>query len=357
LYISIYLRSTKNSDPELKKILIIPQLTRIGDIVCSTPVFRSIKIKYPKSHIAVLVSKKAAGIIRNNTRIDEVILYEDYSFWQLIRKIRKEAFGWSFSLSATSVSTLIVLWGLVRTRVKTTRLNRPITELITDWMNNYKLLYKDHTYLPRHHLNLLSCIDIKDPDEVKEIFTSPINERKTDKFLNKHNISNTDTLVGISITAGNKIKEWGDKNFFKLAQKIVEKYNAKVIFIGSPSDKKRIKVLLGADSNTSFIEATDFSVEELPSLFKKLNLFIAVDTGPIYIAHALGVPLINIIGPVDPSEQPPNDKKSMQILPREGIPPSSFVFKKRGSPKDIKNAIDSIGVDKVFSVVDKLLSI
>ena len=37
---------------------------------------------------------------------------------------------------------------------------------------------------------------------------------------------------------------------------------------------------------------------EMPSVIKRLNLYIAVDSGPIYVAHALGVPVIDIDGEI-----------------------------------------------------------
>ncbi len=356
LYLSIFLRGARGGNPNKPKIFIVPQLTRVGDIVCSTPVFRAVKEKYPGSYVAVLVSNKAIGIIKNNPYIDELIVYEDYSFFQLIKKIRNASFDWSFSLSATSMSTFFSVWGLIINRVKTTRINPPLTELVTDWMNNYKLLYRNHTYLPAHHLELLSFIDVKNPKEIKEVFTTSGGD-KVNKFLKKNNISSTDKLVGVSITAGNKVKEWGDRKFYKLAQQIQEKYKAKIVFIGALSDEKRISGLLSSGLADSFCSATNFSLEELPSFIKKLDLFISVDTGPMHIAHALGVPLVDIIGPVDPVELTPQNKTSIIIKPDSSISPSVFAFKKAGSDEDIESALNSISIEKVFSAVDKLLSI
>ncbi len=355
LYAFISNKKNMKQNTGTTRVLFIPQLTRVGDLVCSTPVFRAVKVAYPESYVAVLVSCKVAGIIKHNTHIDEVIIYEDYSFLQLIKKIRKSNFNWSFSLSATSTSTLISLWGLIENRVKTTRLNRPITELATDWMNTQRLPYKDHTYLPRQHLNLLGFMGIENPKEIKEVVTTNRGDEKTKEFLDNSGVSSENILVGIGVSAGNKIKEWGDEKFLKLAERLALKHNAMIVFIGSLDDEERINKLLKKSPKNTFLKATSFSLEELPSLFKRLNLFIAVDTGLIYIAHALGVPLVDIIGPVDPREQPPQDQKSLQVLPSGDMSPSSFVFKKRGEMSDIKNAIESIGIEKVLTAANSLL--
>lgn len=336
------------------KILLLPQFTRIGDIVCSTPVIYNIKKSYPNSHLAVLVSKKAVGIIKNNPRIDEIIILEDYNFIQLIRKLRSEKFNYSINLSATSVNTCITLWSLISNRIKTIVETPPITERLTDWMSNHRLIYRNHTYLPQHHINLLKFMGINNPEDKKEVWTTEQTELKANNWRN--NFPSHFKIIGISISAGNKIKELGDHKFKTLINKLLLNNNYAVAIIGSKADIPRIDNLIKEINNERCFKATDFNLEELPSLMKKFNLYIAVDTGPIYIAHAVGTPLIDIIGPVDPLEQPPQDSKSIRVLARNNVSPSSFVFKRRGSSELIKSALDNTNIDDIYDSAIKLLA-
>jgi ADP-heptose:LPS heptosyltransferase len=337
-----------------KRILVLPQLSRIGDIVCSTGVFYNIKKSYPDSYVFVLVSKKAFGIIKNNKKIDGFIIYEDYSFFGLIKKIKSENFNYSINLTATSINTCLTLWSCIENRIKTIVENPPITERLTDCMSNHRLLYKNHTYLPLHHIKLLNFIGINNPEDKKEIWLSETANIKADNFVKS--LPPHKKIIGISITAGNKIKELGDERFEKLINKLLENEENIVCCIGSKNDSERIDKIISKVNNPRFIKATDFNLEELPSLMKTFSLYIAVDTGPIYIAHALGVPLIDIIGPVDPTEQPPKDNRSIQILPRGDIKPSSFVFKKRGTKDEIISAIQNTDINDIYKAASILLS-
>lgn len=351
VYALIRRRRHKNADSRNLRILVIPHLTRIGDLVCATPMFRAIKEKYPQSFLAVLAAGRLQGLLKNNPRIDEVIRYRHDDLWGIIRALRKKNFDWSFSLSGSAPSSCIAFLAFIPHRVKLTRRPRPLSEIATDWMCNFKLLYRHHTYLPRRYLDLLRCIGIEHCEEIKEVFVSQAGEKKAEEFLREEGIAPRDFLVGMSITAGNKIKEWGDEKFRALAEKIVGIYRARVVFIGSKGDEKRIDAVLFPGA----YKAVDFSLEELPSLLKRLKLFIAVDTGPIYIAHALKVPLIDIIGPVDPTEQPPEDERSVLIKPPSHIKPSSFVFKRPGKPGEHKKALETISVEDVLFGVDTLI--
>ncbi len=336
-----------------KRVLVVPQLTRIGDIVCSTGVFLNIKLEDPNTFLAVLVSKKAVGILKQNPRIDELILIEDYSFFGLIRKIQKTNFNFGINLSATSKNTCLFVWGQIANRIKTIVETPPITEQLTDWMCNFKLLYKNHTYLPTHHIALLKFLGIPNPKDQKEIFLSSAAEEKAKVW--RENFDPETKIVGLSITAGNKIKELGDEKFESLINKILLIDNVAIVCIGSKNDKERIEKLVGKIGNKRFMGETTWNLEELPSLINKLSLYIAVDTGPIYIAHALKIPLIDIVGPCDPREQPPKDEQSLQILPQHNIRPSSFVFKKRGEKKDIKKALEETYIEDILNAVEKLL--
>ncbi len=351
----VYLSSRRSIEKtDRKRILIMPQLTRIGDIVCSTPVFYNIKKSYPDSYISVLVSKKAIDIIKNNIRIDNIIIIEDYTTWGLIKKIQSERIEWSINLTATSVNTYLTFLGLIPNRIKTVVEKPPITEKITDSLSNYRLMYKNHTYLPRHHLKLLKFMGIDDTVDKKEVFLSNSGNEKV--LLLKKGLPLNHKIIGLSITAGNKIKELGDHKFKIIADELLKIDDVVIFCLGSKNDKNRIDNFTKGVSNSGRCFAvTDFNLEELPSLMKCFSLYIAVDTGPIYIAHALGIPLIDIIGPVDPREQPPNDANSIQILPKGGIEPSSFVFKERGSLEDIKSAIDSINIADIISEAKKFL--
>ncbi len=359
IYYATHRRRKKSVEKKyVDRFFITLQLTRIGDIVCTTPVFHTIKKAYPDSFIAVLVSRKAAGVLVHNPYIDELIVLENYkgSLYKLVRKIQKENFDASLSFSGTTFTSLLFFWGLIPIRIKLTRRPRPVTERLTDWQNTLEEEYTHHTFAPGFYLSMLRYVGIHDTHSEKQVYTTAETDIYMQKFLEEQGIKKNDTVVGISITAGNKIKEWGDERFGKVAMRLVNEYGAKIIWIGGAWDRERIEKLIKSLGNaTSQSIATHFSLEELPSLVKSLSLYIAVDTGPIYIAHALGTPLVDITGPVDPWEQPPHDEKSICVTPPAPFYPSSFVFKTRGASEETKKALDAITVDEVVAAAAYLL--
>jgi len=176
---------------------------------------------------------------------------------------------------------------------------------ILSFLSTKRLEFKKNTLSVRHYLDLLKFIKINDDHLTKEVFIDDSAIKKSAEFLSRQRIAPSDVVVGLCLSAGNKIKEWGELNFAKLADEINRQYGFKIIVIGNLSDElllKRFKQLTGEGVIITYGE---FSLKEVPALIKRFNYFISSDTGPLYIANALGVPVLDILGPCNSLDQPP----------------------------------------------------
>lgn len=345
------------------RILVIPIISRVGDLVCATPVFREIKIAYPRAHLAVVAAHKAWGVLAHNPRIDHLIDFNRPRFWNLAGRGRfffdlySSDYDAVFSLGTSPLGTISALASAAPVRVKTSVPRPFFFELCTDWMNTHCIRYEPGSFLQKHYISLLSVIGIDASEPVKEVFTTEVGDKKAAKFMMHSFRAHSKLFVGMTVSAGNRIKEWPLERFAEVADALIEKFGAKVIFIDSPANRVRADetVCLMRNKEAAAV-ATNFSLEELPSLIKSLSTFIAVDTGAVYIAHALGVPLIDIIGPVHPDEQPPRDEKSIQVLPAAGIASSSFVLTPQTHGADHARAVLSIYPYDVLTAFEALIA-
>jgi len=344
------------------KILII-QTAKIGDLICSTPVFREVKKKYPNSYLAVLVLSLTKGVIENNPYIDEIIpidhkkLYGINSKIELIKEIKRKKFNWSFSLLPEILSNIIPFWAGIPNRVATVSEYTTQGVKLLSIFNTCVLEYKRHTLALEHYLNILGFIGIKKTSQKKEIFIGLKEKKKSLRFLRKYGLKANDFLVGISVTAGNKLKEWSLEKFAQLADKLIEDHKAKVVFFGSDAEYDGIIKIQSMMKNKSINSSRKFSLSEVPALFKYLRLFISVDTGSLYIANAMGIPIVDIVGPIDIYEQSPLGDKCEIVQKKMDCIPCSFVlpparFCKEGHRRCIKE----ISVDDVYIAVKKILN-
>jgi len=313
------------------KILVI-QTAKIGDLICSTPVFREIKKHYPDSFLSVLIIPRAKGVIVNNPYIDEIILLdrEKYSgvrgILKLIREIRKKRFDWSINLLPGILNHLVPFWAVIPNRVTSTSKYTVKGAKILSVFNNYRLDYPRHSLALRQYLALLKFLGITEVSEKKDLFIGPAEENKALEFLSGNSLKPDDFLIGISVTAGNVFKEWSLDKFAELADRLTSELGAKVIFAGSRQDDKIISEVQSKMSQKSIDSSQSFSLSEVPALFKYFKLFISVDTGSLYIANAMGVPVIDIAGPIDINEQPPLGDQCEVVQKKLSCLPCSFII-------------------------------
>jgi len=354
LYFQIFLRRRKKNHQ--LKILII-STAKIGDMVCTTPVFREIKKKFPDCHLTALITNKTKDIVVNNPRLDEIILIDDYSRPGLIKKLRKEKYDWAFNVLLGSFNTIIAFWSLIPNRVST--LHRGAGEMFKFLavFNNYRLEYQSHTRLVKHYLNLLKFIGITDGSENEEIFWSQKEENKMLDFLKSFNLSLNDLLIGISVTTGVGFKNWKNDKFVAISDKLIKELGAKIIFVGGPNDSSAIKQVQDLMQNTSLNSAGCFTLAELPALLKKMKLFISLDTGPLYIANAVGTPVIDIGGCLDFREQAPTGPRS-RILPKTNSSRYSFVDSIDSVRKAwLDRQLQEITPEEIFETARELLDL
>ena len=77
---------------------------------------------------------------------------------------------------------------------------------------------------------------------------------------------------------------------------------------------------------TIFVDAVVYSRKGTSLIARNLKLFISVDTGPLYMADAVGVPVVDIAGPADVDELYPLDKRCRIIQKKIYCVPCAHMF-------------------------------
>jgi len=87
-----------------------------------------------------------------------------------------------------------------------------------------------------------------------------------------------------------------------------------------------------------------------------MSLYVSADTGPIYIAEAFNVPTIDITGPVNENEQPPQGEKHKIVFNDVYCRPCSFVMNTARKCKNIETpfACFDVDVEKVYGLYEQI---
>ncbi|MCX7934903.1 MAG: glycosyltransferase family 9 protein [Planctomycetota bacterium] len=108
--------------------------------------------------------------------------------------------------------------------------------------------------------------------------------------------------VGINMNAGEfaLYRAWPPEKFAVLAQMLSDRWGCRLLFTGAANEETYVSRHIKHLSASFLNLAGRTSVRQLAAVLKRLRLFISVDSGPLHLAAALGVPTIGIFGPESP---------------------------------------------------------
>jgi len=346
-----------------KKIAIM-QTAKLGDMVCTTPMFRAVKEKYPEVKVFAIGNEINREILERNPDVDGCLVYKN-NFWELLKNIKKEKidFACDTNPSFFGLATLYLAGvPLIASPVIKNGFS-PVETRLYKMLRKFVVAVPHHmgNYAPREYLRLLEPVGIFSDNIKKYLYFT----KQADEAIKKFFISNEvdiskDFVVGISPSVGNKIKEWETEKFAQLAGYIYSHYNAKIVIMGGKDDVAKSKEMIKTlNRDTKFTDTTGlFNLDNLKALISKLSLFISVDTGPVYIAEAFGVPTIDIIGPMDEREQPPvGEKNKVVILENRKQSVLHIMNAIEYDYKEARRQIEEITVKMVVNKLDELAPI
>ena len=208
-------------------------------------------------------------------------------------------------------------------------------------MDNYALL---------RSLMLINALGIKSKEIKHKLPVSCHTCKITNELLERHGIKGAGIVVAINPVAKWITKLWNNRKFALLADRLIEKYNASVIFTGSQSDRSTIDNILSCMSHSAVNLAGETTLKTLAALYEKTKFLISTDTGPMHMAAAVGTPVIALFGLTAPWRTGPFGAKH-KIL-RSGLD-CSPCFKRQCSTIDCMN---QISVEQVMDAVSSILS-
>jgi len=346
------------------KILIV-KLSAIGDVIHTLPSLNAIRKHYPNAHITWLVEKAASSLVVGHEALNRVIISKrkqwiKKKFGPSCLNNIKEAHQFIKELRDTEYDLIIDFHGLLKSSVliALARGKRKIgfDKGMEHMEHSYIFLNEripavnmdNHALL--RSLMLINAIGINSKEIEYMIPVSDHTRILTDELLGCHGIKDPGIFVAMNPVAKWETKLWDNRKFALLADRLIEKYNACVIFTGSQSDKSTIKDIMSFMSKKAVNLAGETTLKTLAAIYKKTKLLISTDTGPMHMAAAVGTPVIALFGPTASWRTGPFGSKH-KIL-RSGLN-CSPCFKRQCSTID---CMKQISVKQVMDTVNSILS-
>ena len=341
------------------KNIIILNLTRMGDLIQSTALFKKIKLIYPESRVKLIISKEFEEIAPFLPYVDEIKPIDVTGLSELLKAnnfdltidvlkaladmfdgILQVNYDLAVNLSHDefSVYFLYILNSLKNIGISVNRegtiisndemiayifsavKNRKVSVL--NLVDLYERTIKTNKTQYKQHVNKI-YLDTKKIDEEH-------NGNKEFEVLKKYGIEESDNIVSFAIGASTELKKWRYDYFAELAKMFLNgDIKTKVALLGAKYDVKAGGFIESIVANERLINLTGkTSVADLVYIVRRSNLLITHDTGTMHIGVAVGTKLIVIYtGNVGFLETGPYAENRLLVIPDIGCFPCDFNLK------------------------------
>lgn len=281
----------------IKQILIV-SLSRIGDAVYTTPVFREIKSYYKNAEINLICSEYNAGIFKNNPHIREIFVLKKgcLGFFKIIQNIKSRKYSVTIDMTAD---------------------DKLIGALLARFLGgNYCLGYdiqkrgfcldnpvsfpKEKLHATQIFLNLLKELKIPVNSNQPEIFITDNEKAEIKDFVSKYGISDQDFIVGLNPGANFPSQRLSEEKWAAFCDIIQEKHKKKVVLFGGPNDLALIEAIHQQATSAVIVIGKLSDLRSAIALIDRCNILLCNNSGPLHIAEALGTPTLSWMGPTIP---------------------------------------------------------
>jgi len=100
-------------------------------------------------------------------------------------------------------------------------------------------------------------------------------------------------------------KNWPQHNFIQVGRSLQQQMDCEIFLVGAPADMHTCESIAQGLTGSVVNQCGKTSLVELGSLLQEMDLLVTVDSGPMHMAAALGVPLLAIFGATDPMRTGP----------------------------------------------------
>ena len=297
-----------------KRVLII-NVNWIGDVIFSTPFIKAVRCAYPDSYIACLLHPRCVDILKENPRIDEIIIYDEEGLHRgivgklkLIWHLGKSHFDIAFILHRSFTKALLAFLAGIRKRIgyPTKRRGLLLTKVID---------LPDHEiHKVEYFLNLAEGSGIDAREKSYEFFVADKDRESLNKFLKQNGVEDKDRLIVLCPGGNWDPKRWPGENFAKLADMLIEKLNVKIILSGAGKDTGLAGKIKSMMKNIPVISCGMTTLGELGRLLERADLVIANDSGPMHLAVAMKTKVIALFGPTSPKLTGPYGTGSYRVI-------------------------------------------
>jgi ADP-heptose:LPS heptosyltransferase len=290
----------------------------LGDLLFTTPALRLLRRVLPQARLSMMVGPWGCSLATRSPYLDEVLVCEFPGFTRQAKPSLFQPYTYllrqapiiahlGFDLAAILRfdhwwgGLLAYLAGIPR------RIGHDLPEVAP--FLTAALTYRPDQHEVAQNLELAKAVcaamgaSLGQEEEATplahplEFPLTPDEESWAGQFLAAQGAGGT-TLIAIHPGAGAAVKLWPAKDWGQVADALAGRHRATILLTGSPVEVDLCRQVADAAHCQPLLAAGMTTLGQLGALYRRCNLVLGPDCGPLHLAVAVGTPTVHLFGPV-----------------------------------------------------------
>jgi 3-deoxy-D-manno-octulosonic-acid transferase/heptosyltransferase-1 len=344
--------------------ILIVKLSAIGDVLHTLPALNALRHAFPQATITWLIEEAASELILGHEALDRVIVSKRKRWLKDVRgKNRGLAFqeirAFVQELRDTRYDIILDFQALLKSAMLITLAKgdrkigygRGMEHSEESWLFlNERIPAMDmNIHALTRNLMMLAPLGIFSQETEYRLPITLADRDHANRLLSGTGRPSDQPVICINPVAKWETKLWRNDRFAQLADVLMERTGAAIVFTGAMEDATSIENIRHQMKHPSLSTAGQTTLKVLAAIYERSNLLVTTDTGPMHLCAAVNTPVVALFGPTAPWRTGPFGEKHRIIRAQLSCSPCF----RRQCPT--RACMDEIGVDQVSEQVEDLL--
>ena len=279
--------------------LAVFKLRNIGDVLMITPVLRALRETFPGARITAVVNAGTEAMLANNPHVDEVLAYQrGGGFWKdlaFARELHRRRFDLTIGFTEGQRTAWNSLLCGARYRIGVVKDNREKRH----WAYNIRIFPVGNMHEVETHFAMLAnagiqlrnpkpgplCLIV--PDDLRAWAREQLAPLRPARIVHVHPVSRW------------LWKCWDNASMASVIDWLQTERGARVVVTSGPAEKERetARAILAQCRTSPLFFDGNLSLSQTAAISAESDGYFGVDTAPMHMAAAVGVPVGALFGP------------------------------------------------------------
>jgi len=294
----------------------------LGNAIMLLPVLEAVRRRFPEAELDFFSLSGNVPLLERSGLTTQAFSVDVSSpgrfvtsMWRVLRHIRRRRYDTVLDFEQfVKISTIIAFLSGARQRIgfNTDGQRR-------GFMYTTRVVYTDSEHMSVIFARLARPLGVEGPLPAVSLKVRDDERSKVRDFLARAGVAPghfplVAVHVGIGTNFSLPVKRWEPSNFAALADGLITRWGAAVVFTGQGEEERGLIGEVRAAMRHPMIDACDrFTIAELAALAECCHFVVANDTSVMHLAALVGTPVVALFGPTAPLHYGPRGERHLVL--------------------------------------------